>query len=321
MKYFLPVFLCVFILSGNLFGQVQYITLIDVTIHGLPSGCEPNDLKINFFNTEGALVEESQLQPGGEYRMSVSYPGYIMTYYKSDTTHAPTWKDATPFIIERAFDADQRISLVVTLIPEPTLESGKITISGVLGFDDDDDIIYGLSKIRPIVNLNGNVSLSKSSTLKSGEGDYELLKTIQTTDGHYEFTNLPEGHYRITADIAGYDPGVIKIHVVEGMENVNFIVNTDTKTIISEPETLTEAPSWQALHLKIYPNPTTDVLRVSGLEGSYIVKLVNILGQLQYSATGSSSELILNIGHLPSGMYFLRIESNKKATTHKIIKQ
>ena len=295
-------------------SEFHFMTMVDVTVHGLPPVYVADDLKIRFYNTDGALVED--LHPG-EYRMIVSYPGYFMTYYNEDGTQASTWKDATPIIVEPANNADQHIPIVVTLTQEPGMEHGTITISGTLGFADDD--IHGLSKIRPVSNLNGNVSLSSASAVKSDE--YELVKTIQTTDGHYSFTDLPEGNYRITADIAGFDPGTFDIHVVEGTETVNFIVNTGTKNITAESKTVTETPSWQARNIKVYPNPAVDVVHVSGLEGVYIVKMVNILGQLLYSATGTSPELSLNIGHLPSGMYFLRIESNQATTTYKIIKQ
>ena len=277
--------------------EFYYATELELTVEGLPEGFDKDSLKINLYCCDGRQTWELI---AGEYRVSVSYPGFIMTYYNEDKKQASTWKDASSIFIEN--NTEQKIPIVVELIPEQPIGTGTITISGALGLADDDK---SNTKIRPIVNLNGNVSLSKSSTLKSGEDDYVLIKTIQTTDGHYEFTELPEGYYRITADIAGYDPGFADIHVIKGVETVNFIVNADTKTIISESETLTEAPSWQALHLKVYPNPATDVLHISGLEGVYTAKIINILGQLQYSATGSSPELILNIGHLPSGMYFL----------------
>ena len=293
--------------------EFYYMTMLDVTLGGL--GYDVNELKINLYKSDGTQVRELE---SGEYIVSVEYPGFIMTYYNEDEKQASTWKDATPINVDRANGADQQIPITITLIPERIIEEiGSITISGILGLADDD--IHGLSKIRPITNLNGNVSLSTTSALKSDE--YVLVKTIQTTDGHYSFTDLPEGYYRITADIAGYDPGTVDIHVVEGVETVNFIVKIDTKTIISESETLTDVPSFQALHLKVYPNPATDVLHVTGLEGNYTVKIMNILGQFVYSTTGTSPELLLNIGHLSSGMYFLRIESNQKATTHKIIKR
>ena len=301
-------------------GAFEYYSTshIEVSVSGV-STPDRDKLEIILYKSDGTVLNKitnntifDNVNPG-EYAISVSYPGYIMSYCNRDGKHAPTWKDASPIVIE---GDGQYVVVSVTLVSEQSLASGTITISGVLGYDDD---IFGLSKIRPMTSLNGNVSLSSTSTLKSDE--YVLVKTIQTTDGHYSFTDLPKGYYRITADIAGYDPGTVDIHVVEGMKTVNFIVKTDTKTIISESETLTEAPSWQAKNIKVYPNPAVDVLHVSGLEDVYSVKIINILGQLLYSATGSSPELLLNVGHLPSGMYFLRIESNQKATTHKIIKQ
>jgi len=293
-------------------SEFYYITMLDVTLKEM--SYDVDDLKINLYKSDGTQVWELE---SGEYRVSVVYPGYIMSYYNEDEKQASTWKDATPIHIDRANGADQKIPITVTLIPELPIETGTITISGALGLADNDE---SNTKIRPVANLNGNVSLYKSTALKSPDG-YVLVKTVQTTDGRYTFTNLPEGNYRIVADIPGYESGAVDVHVVEGMKTVNFIVKTDTKTIISESETLTEAPSWQAKNIKVYPNPATDVLHVSGLEGNYTVKIMNILGQSVYSTAGSSPELLLNIGHLPSGMYFLRVESNQKATTCKIIKQ
>ena len=333
---YLYIFVCVLSLSGHLFGQSPTILIpvtvgtrtfsIEMTINGLSSNDDLRLLKFFLYKMDGTLVDIDNHviieNPESEYKASVSYPGYIMSYYKEDGKHALTWNDATPIEIKKENLAGEYIQVTVTLIPEVIIETGTFTISGTIGVPDDDDYIYGLSKIRPISNVNGNVSLSKTSVIKADNEDkYELIKTIQTTEGHYTFSDLPEGHYRITADLAGYDPGIIEMYVDKDIEYINFMVDGIEKTIISESETLTEAPSWQARNLKVYPNPTTDVLHVSGLEGVYTVKMINILGQLLSSVNGSSPELMLNVGHLPSGMYFLRIESNKKTTTHKIIKQ
>ena len=291
--------------------EFYYMTELELTVNGLPENFDKNDLKINFYKSDGTQVWELE---SGEYRVSVDYPGFFMTYYNEDRKQATTWKDATPIIVAQAYYADQVIPVTVTLIPEETLETGTFTLSGALGLADNN--ISSTSKIRPIANLNGNVSLYKSTVAKSD--GYVLIKTVQTTDGHYSFTNLPEGNYRIIADIPGYESGAVDVHL-KGMKTVNFIINAETKTIIAE--TVTEAPSWQARNIKVYPNPAVDILHVSGLEGVYSAKIVNILGQILYSATGSSAELLLNVGHLPSGMYFLRIESGKAITTRKIIKQ
>ena len=306
--------------------EFSYMTVIDVTVNGLPVGNDLNDLNILLYKTDGTRVNKEIinnqiigiLEPG-EYVVSVSYPGCIMSYNNNEK-HAPTWKDATPVRVEQVNDVDQIILVTVTLIPEQIIESGAITISGTLSeLIDEDDLI----KARPIVNVNGNVNLSKSTISKSD--GWVLIKTIQTTDGHFSFGNLSEGDYRITADIPGFNPGTFEFHAINENRTINFFVNQTDKTITPEsepdPGTVTELPLWQAANLKVYPNPMTDQLYVSGLEGIYTVKIINILGQLVYSATGSSTELSLNIGHLPSGMYFLRIESKLKTTTRKIIKQ
>ena len=299
-------------------GAFEYYSMsqIEVSVSGIPTP-DHNKLKILLYKSDGTLLDKDSNNNIfenvnlGEYAVSVSYPGYIMSYNNQDGKHAPTWKDASFIAIE--WDG-QHIEVAATLIPEQITEKGTLTIRGTLGELIDDDLI----KARPMINVNGNVNLSKKSSTSTD--DYDPIKTVQTTDGEYTFSDLPEGDYRITADIAGYDPGTIDI-LVEEDKIINFIVNSTDKTITAELETVTKAPSVQQSNLKIYPNPATDILHISGLEGTYSVKIINVLGQLQYSVNESLSELSININHLPSGMYFVRIESGKAITTSKIIKQ
>ena len=304
-------------------------TSILVSVEGLKQDeiYDATKLKILLYRTDGVLIDKEidqdmidDLYPG-EYMISASYPGYIMSYHNSEIKHAPTWKDATPIHIGASDLPDRIITIIVTLIPEQEIgDPGVVTVSGTIGFPDDENYISGLSKVRPLTNVNGNVNLSKSNVAKSDD-EWVLIKTIHTTNGQYAFNNLGEGFYRITADIAGYNPGSIEFTIAGSNKTFNFIVDQSKRTITAEPETVTELPFLQSENIKVFPNPVIDVLHISGLEGIYSVKILNILGQILYATNGSSPEWRLNIGHLPSGMYFIRIESNQKSIIYKIIKQ
>lgn len=71
----------------------------------------------------------------------------------------------------------------------------------------------------------------------------------------------------------------------------------------------------------IYPNPVVDILYISGLEGFYTIKIVDTVGQVVTSLKGHSSELELDMSGKPAGMYLLRIESQGKSITRKLIKK
>ena len=67
----------------------------------------------------------------------------------------------------------------------------------------------------------------------------------------------------------------------------------------------------------VYPNPTTDYIIVSGLEGNSKVEIYTITGQLVQETT-FDSEIRLNID-LNSGLYLVKVSANNQSITRKII--
>ncbi len=75
------------------------------------------------------------------------------------------------------------------------------------------------------------------------------------------------------------------------------------------------------LNWNIYPNPVVDVVHVTGLDGTYTVKMLDAVGNVVASTKGSSAELELDLKGKPAGMYLVKIESQGKSITRKIIKK
>ena len=67
----------------------------------------------------------------------------------------------------------------------------------------------------------------------------------------------------------------------------------------------------------VYPNPTTDYIMVSGLDGNSKVEIYTITGQL-VQETSFDSEIRLNID-LNSGLYLVKVTANNQSITKKII--
>jgi len=65
-------------------------------------------------------------------------------------------------------------------------------------------------------------------------------------------------------------------------------------------------------NLEVYPNPTSELLVISGVKGAYDIKLVSLLGKTILSGKNNRE---LDLSKLKNGIYLLEI------TTKKGIKQ
>ncbi|MCF6351826.1 MAG: T9SS type A sorting domain-containing protein [Cyclobacteriaceae bacterium] len=125
--------------------------------------------------------------------------------------------------------------------------------------------------------------------------------TTHQLDGEYyplldDNTNAPA----VTSITLGQSEGVILLKSPVGTLNVNEVTENE---------------------INIYPNPVKNILTINNkgqLVESY--KIYNTIGQVIQSDS-SFNESKINISHLNSGVYFLKILLNQKETTVKFIKK
>jgi hypothetical protein len=60
----------------------------------------------------------------------------------------------------------------------------------------------------------------------------------------------------------------------------------------------------------VFPNPAADQIKVSGLQGKETLRFYNINGQLLFTRK-VTSETNIPVGHLPSGMYFVKMNNGQ----------
>jgi len=89
-----------------------------------------------------------------------------------------------------------------------------------------------------------------------------------------------------------------------------------TETV--EP-TNTAIASIQEPSIKVYPNPTTDLLFVETQTPLKQIELYNILGNLIYKEIEPSQDNILDMSNLVSGIYYLTLESDNEVIAKKIV--
>jgi hypothetical protein len=89
-----------------------------------------------------------------------------------------------------------------------------------------------------------------------------------------------------------------------------------TLTNVSEIETI-EKPS-----IKLYPNPTSDILAITGLgKTTAQVSILNLQGQLVKKGELSPDQTSVSIANLENGIYFIKINTGSSQETIKLIKK
>jgi len=73
--------------------------------------------------------------------------------------------------------------------------------------------------------------------------------------------------------------------------------------------------------IQLYPNPVIDVVTVSSSEMMTKIEIVNMLGQMVYSNTIKETETQLDMTRYASGSYIIRVLTDDKVKTFKVIKK
>lgn len=77
----------------------------------------------------------------------------------------------------------------------------------------------------------------------------------------------------------------------------------------------------EIVDVKVYPNPTLDIIRVDASKEIVSLSVVDLNGKQIQTKTFSSKTAALDLSGLPSGVYLLQIKTNQSIRIHKIIKK
>lgn len=70
--------------------------------------------------------------------------------------------------------------------------------------------------------------------------------------------------------------------------------------------------------VKIYPNPTTGLLNISGLEGNYQLEVFNAIQEKVYFEDKAGNSVI-DLSTLPKGIYLIKLFDSEINLTRKIV--
>lgn len=205
----------------------------------------------------------------------------------------------------------------LAILDDPTTNPGDISVHV--------DLIAGGNDTRVYVWERSIVSLSTG--WRSAVCDLNIchLPTVETA----EFSQAggdtsdiilhiyPGGSPGNTTDAT---PGMAEIHVKvyekdnpSNEENIIYFVTLDATTGTTQLE---------AQRLKVYPNPTSDVFRITENTLVKRVRVLNVIGRVALDRTIQNGEQ-LSIAYLRAGMYLVQMfdDKNKVVKTVRLLKK
>jgi len=185
-------------------------------------------------------------------------------------------------------------------------QNQELIISGF--FDQqiavDDFSINGPASLQGYI-LEVDPTSNKATGLQITNSDLLLLinQLGQTTQELAVIGGTFKGNYSLLGDI------------ISSRTNFSVFVGTLNAPMTTSTTTTSFAPN--APKVEIFPNPTSNLINIKTDESSFTFSIWTLNGQLIYQ---SSNEKIINIAHLPSGLYLTKFtDSNRQSAMKKVV--
>lgn len=234
---------------------------------------------------------------------------------------------------------DQTICLPVIAAYDPNVKDVRPQGTGAPGYIPATtpkltyDIHFQNTGTAPAMNVTVIDTLDANvdpSTLKITERSHLMMPewlAPNVAKFYFEGINLPDS----AADEAnshgsvGYAvklrPGLAPGTQIKNRASIYFdsnppIVTSSTLNTIAAP---TAVPVPVVNKVRVYPNPSSDIVYVDGLENGTIY-VMDISGAILINQHSSAAHTMVDISHLPNGVYIIRTQGGDNITTTKLIK-
>lgn len=259
----------------------------------------------------------------GDYLISIDSDRekYVPTYYSD----AFEWIEADTVL----FRKDSAFQVSMTVIPDPNKLNGVGTLGVVIEEDFGETTGRIDARRRAAKRKCGLRRRTGSGRTGETEEEFELIAYGETNDnGEFEFGSLPEGVYRFFVEYPGIpldESAFVEFEVGE-----NGISDTEFKleAFASEDGISVSIDRILGLifdyfkDLKVYPNPTSDVLKISYRhlrDKDVAAQLVDLSGKVLWSKdvrNGYDGYEEIDVSQYKEGIYLLRIFDKKDSRKH-----
>ena len=159
------------------------------------------------------------------------------------------------------------------------------------------------------VNLNPTVSLGGDTTLCAADFPYTLLATVTGTNNQFTWSTGDQSQ-----SITITTGGTYTVNVT----NSSGCSASDAIQITSDPcASLEQISDWA---VKVYPNPSSDVVTIESNEIFEQIYLYDSNGKLVYSNSVSANSMTIDVSKLVTGVYEMKLMNSNSIVWRKIIK-
>ena len=196
------------------------------------------------------------------------------------------------------------------------------------GYSIDTDIlgnVYTTGYFKNTVEFEP--SITTSSLTSNGDNDIFILK--MDTDGNYNWAVSVGG---TTADVpncitvddsykiytVGYFGDTVDFDPTAGQNLITYHGLRDAFVLKLESDNGSSIKDFEAVSIKLYPNPTSNKLRVVG-DDIQTITLSNVYGKTIQQFSSVDSQTTIDLTGYSKGIYFVSIATGKRLITKKII--
>jgi len=152
-----------------------------------------------------------------------------------------------------------------------------------------------------------------------------VSSTYTNTSGVYNFSNIPMGTYSVYPETLGYTTTAWNSITVSSAETIINNINFSKNSTSIKPNT-TSIQTFPTTKNLIVPNPSNGIIQLQyvSVNAPINISLTNVTGQKVYESilqTNSEGKCILNVSHLPNGVYFIDLITQSVNTVQKIVIQ
>lgn len=227
---------------------------------------------------------------------------------------------AASFYYPAIVSIDSSNNLFVT--DEENQKIRKITTDGMVSTFAGNGTLGAADGISTSAQFNYPTGIAIDNSNTVFVCDYGNNKIRKIKDYGYSITpTLPVGLYlnTTTGEIGG-TPAVISLATDYTITAAN--VDGESSLVINiTVEAELSLPNFNVLNLRIYPNPTTDILTISSSEKISQIVISNLLGQKIATKVGISSEEKMDVSNLVNGCYLVQATIGESVKTTKFLKQ
>ena len=191
----------------------------------------------------------------------------------------------------------------------------------VLNKEPDDNFLWMNT------NTDGNnwlkVTLEGVTSNRMGIGSW--IEISLNGNKQYRYTLNGEGYTSQNSGAEFFGLGnsttidYVKVTWLSGVEDILYNVSANQKLHIVESSTLSVSENELADNVVVYPNPSKGEITVNTSLENYKINIYNVLGSNVFSKFDLVNNANLDLRHLRSGIYFIKITSLNKEIVKRLI--